>query len=81
MPNSDFVEKLRVLVEVYEHLMGEPGTSKAHLDALLADPDTATPHECDGPRSGANDEYLAVLLLVRRDPKQYGVLVTAQISN
>ena len=33
--NSDYLEKLCDLVEVYEHLGGEPGTSKARVDSLL----------------------------------------------
>ena len=41
MSNSDYLEKLRDLVEVYEHLGGEPGTSKARIDSLLIDPELA----------------------------------------
>ena len=41
MSNSDYLEKLRDLVEVYEHLGGEPGTSKARVDSLLIDPEHA----------------------------------------
>ena len=45
MSNSDYLEKLRDLVEVYEHLGSEPGTSKARDDSLLIDPDLADEDE------------------------------------
>ena len=45
MSNSDYLEKLRDLVEVYEHLGGEPGTSKARVDTFLIDPDLADDDE------------------------------------
>ena len=45
MTNSDYLEKMHELIEVYEHLGGEPGTSKTLVDAPLVDPDAATPLE------------------------------------
>ena len=76
MSNSDYLEKLRDLVEVYEHLRGEPSTSKARVDTLLIDPDLADDDERQEPKTKAQDEYLAVLLLTKSDPKRYGTLVT-----
>ena len=76
MSNSDYLEKLRDLVEVYEHLGGEPGTSKARVDSFLIDPDLADDDERQEAKVKARDEYIAVLLLTKSDPKRYGPLVT-----
>ena len=76
MSNSDYLEKLRDLVEVYEHLGGEPGTSKARVDSLLIDPDLADEDERQEAKTKAREEYLAVLLLTKSDPKRYATLVT-----
>ena len=76
MSNSDYLEKLQDLVEVYEHLRGEPGTSKARVDTLLIDPDLADDNERQEAKTKARDEYLTVLLLTKSDPKRYGSLVT-----
>ena len=76
MSNSDYLEKLRDLVEAYEHLGGEPGTSKARVDSLLIDPDLADDDERQEANTKARDEYLAVLLLTKSDHKRYGPLIT-----
>ena len=76
MSNSDYLEKLRDLVEVYEHLGGEPGTSKARVDSLLIDPDLADEDERQEAKTKAREEYLSVLLLTKSDPKRYATLVT-----
>ena len=62
MSNSDYLEKLRDLVEVYEHLGGEPGTLKARVDSLLIDPDLADDDERQEAKIKTRDEYIAVLL-------------------
>ena len=80
MSNSDYLEKLRDLVEVYEHLGGEPGTSKARVDTFLIDPDLADDDERQEAKTKARDQYLAVLLLTKSDPKRYGPLV-ADVEN
>ena len=71
MSNSDYLEKLRDLVEVYEHLGGEPGISKARVDTLLVDPELADDDERMEAKAKAREEYLAVLLLTKSDPKRY----------
>ena len=76
MSNSDYLEKLRDLVEVYEHLGGEPGISKARVDTLLVDPELADDDERTEAKTKAREEYLAVLLLTKSDPKRYATLVT-----
>ena len=76
MSNSDYLEKLRDLVKVYEHLGGEPGTSKARIDSLLIDPELAGDDDRLEAKTKAREEYLAVLLLTKSDPKRYGTLVT-----
>ena len=76
MSNSDYLEKLRDLVEVYEHLGSEPGTSKARIDSLLIDPELAGDGDRLEAKTKAREEYLAVLLLAKSDPKRYGTLVT-----
>ena len=45
MSNSDYLEKLRELVEVYEHLGGEPGCSDSRINAHLIDPELADADE------------------------------------
>ena len=75
MSNSDYQEKLRDLVEVYEHLNGEPGTLKAIVDSLLIDPEHADDDDRHEAKTKAREEYLAVLLLTKSDPKRYGMLV------
>ena len=76
MSNSDYLEKLRDLVEVYEHLSGEPGILKARIDSLLIDPELADDDDRQDAKTKAREEYLAVLLLTKSDPKRYGSLVT-----
>ena len=76
MSNSDYLEKLRDLVEVYEHLGGEPGISKARVDTLLVDPEIADDDERIEAKTKAREEYIAVLLLTKSDPKRYATLVT-----
>ena len=76
MSNSNYLEKLRDLVEVYEHLSGEPGTSKARIDSLLIDLELADDDERQEAKTKVREEYLAVLLLTKSDPKRYGSLVT-----
>ena len=76
MSNSDYLEKLRDLVEVYEHLGGEPGTSKARVDSHLIDPDLADDDKRQEAKTKARDEYLAVLLLTKSNHKRYGPLIT-----
>ena len=76
MSNSDYLEKLRDLVEVYEHLGGEPGTSKARIESLLINAKFADDDDRMEAKSKAREEYLAVLLLTKSDPKRYGSLIT-----
>ena len=76
MSNSDYLEKLRDLVEVYEHLGGEHGTLKARIDSLLIDPELVDNDDRQDAKTKAREEYLAVLLLTKSDPKRYGSLVT-----
>ena len=61
--------------KVYEHLSGEPGTSQTHVDALLANPAIVTEAEKAAAKARAQEEYMAVLLLTKSDPWQYGSLV------
>ena len=76
MSNSDYLEKLCDLVEVYEQLSGEPGTSKARFDSLLIDPELADDDDIQDAKTKTREEYLAVLLLTKSDPERYGSLVT-----
>ena len=66
MSNSDYLEKLRDLVEVYEHLGSKPGTSKARVDSLLMDPELADDDDRLEAKTKALEEYLAVLLLTKK---------------
>ena len=80
MSNSDYLEKLRELVEVYEHLGGEPGCSEVRVNAQLIDPEMADADEIRDAKIEAREEYLAVTLLFKSDPKRYANLV-ADIEN
>ena len=75
MTNSDYLEKVRELADMFEYLGGELGPSQARVDALLADPDTATDEEKEAAKATAREEYLAVILLTKSDPKRYAALV------
>lgn len=76
MTNSEYLELLRELVEVYEHLGGEPGVSRTRVNTLLQDPDKATKAERAKAKADAREEYLAVLLLLNSDTKQFRSLIT-----
>ena len=78
MSNSDYLEKLRDLVEVYEHLGGDPGTSSARINARVMDLEDL--EEREAAKVDAREEYIAVLLLTKSDPKRYASLV-ADIEN
>ena len=78
MSNSDYLEKLRDLVEVDEHLGGEPGMSSARIDARVMDLEDL--EEREAAKIDACEEYIAVLLLTKSDPKRYVSLV-ANIEN
>ena len=80
MSNSDYLEKLRELVEVYEHLGGEPGCSEVRVNARLIDPEMADADEIRDAKIEAREEYLAVTLLFKSDPKRHANLV-ADIEN
>ena len=80
MSNSDYLEKLRELVEVYEHLGGEPGCSEVRVNARLVDPEMADEDEIREAKIEAREEYLAVTLLFKSDPRRYANLV-ADIEN
>ena len=45
MSNSDYLEKMRELVEVYEHLGGKPGCSEVRVNSRLIDPEMADTDE------------------------------------
>ena len=75
MSNHDFHEKLTKLVEVYEHLGGELGTSRICIDAPLVDPETYTAIEREGSHVHAQDKYLGVLVITKSNPKQYASLL------
>ena len=80
MSNSDDLEKLRELVEVYEHLGGEPGCSEARVNARLINPKMADADKIRDAKTEAREEYLAVMLLFKSDPKRYANLV-ADLEN
>ena len=69
MSNSDYLEKLRELVEVYKHLGGEPGCSEVRVNSWLIDPEMADADEIHDTKMEAREEYLAVMLLFKSDPK------------
>ena len=80
MSNSDYLEKLRELVEVYEHLGGEPGCSDSRINACLIDPELADADKIRNAKNEVWEEYLAIMLLYKSDPKHYASLV-ADIEN
>ena len=84
MTNSEYLKKLKGLIEVYEHFGGEPGTGTRRVDLLLvqlaADPTSPTKAERSAAIQQARDTYLATLLLVKSDAKRYGALL-ADIEN
>ena len=75
MSNSDYLEKFRGLISVYEHCGGEPGVTSARIKSFEdpAEPD-ADKAERDA-RAKAKNEYIAVSFLLKSDPKRYAQLV------
>ena len=67
-------------MEVYEHLGGEPGCSDSRINAQLIDPELANADEIHDTKNEAQEEYLAVMLLYKSDPKRYASLM-ADIEN
>ena len=84
MSNSKFLEKLKGLVEVYEHFGGEPGTNSQRVNEELQDtaanPSNPTVVERASAVSHARDAYMATLLLLKSDNKRYGALI-ADLEN
>ena len=82
MTNSEYLEKLKGLVEVFEHFGGQPGIEQDRIDAHITAADAANPTDAEiaAAKVLARDEYMASMLLIKSDPKRYGAL-TADIEN
>ena len=81
MTVSEYAEKLKALVEVHEHLGGEPGTSRARLLEQVDEPsELEIPTKLAAAKASAREEYMATLLLARSDPRRFAVLV-ADVHN
>ena len=63
------------MVAIYDHLGRESGTGHARVDALLANLENATTLEQSSAREQAKQEFVAVFLLLKSDPKWYGPFV------
>ena len=59
---------------------GEPGCSEARVNVRLIDPKMANSDEIRDAKTEAREEYLAVMLLFKSDPKRYANLV-ADLEN
>ena len=81
MSNTAYLEKLKSLVEVYEHAGGEPGMTQQRVanftDLTGVDPNNAVAAAAAAAagRAAAKDNYMATLLSLRSDPKRCGNLV------
>ncbi|KAL7568034.1 hypothetical protein ACA910_004613 [Epithemia clementina (nom. ined.)] len=76
MTNSDYLEKTKSLVEVYEYLGGEPGCGSNQLQEFAeAGEDITDANTLAKVKARACDEYLAVMLLMKSDTQCYGSLV------
>ncbi|KAL7566007.1 hypothetical protein ACA910_011027 [Epithemia clementina (nom. ined.)] len=82
MSNSEFLEKLKSLVEVYEHLGGEPGGGKQRMEDFVDEDseEISDTSNLANIKACARDEYLAVWLLLKSDRKRYGALVDDLIN-
>ena len=80
MPNHLFLARFKELVEVFEHLGGEPGTSQALIEPYIMkyarDPEFPTDQEQADAIMRAREQYLAILFLFKADKKRYGSLLT-----
>ena len=81
MSNSAYLEKLKSLVEVFEHLGGEPGTSAARVQQYLGDPNEKDLDILDVAHGLAREEYIAVNLIIKSDPKRYRTLIDHLANN
>ena len=75
MTNSDYLEKFKGLIAVYEHCGGEPGITASRIKLFL---DTSEPDADKAEREArakARNEYIAVTFLLKSDGKRYGQLL------
>jgi hypothetical protein len=84
MTNPEYLEKMKGLVDVYEHFGGEPGVNTSRVDAILIDTAVDIANPTAGERAHAvvqaRETYMATMLLSKSDPKRYGALL-ADIEN
>ena len=75
MTNSDYLEKFKGLIAVYEHCGGEPGITALRIKLFV---DTSEPDADKAEREArakAKNEYIAVTFLLKSDTKRYGQLL------
>lgn len=76
MTLHDYFERLKGLIEVYEHVGGEPGVSRARVVQYLNNPaDEDDPNLCEQAKADAQKEYIAMSLSLKSDPRRYGGLI------
>jgi hypothetical protein len=82
MSNSTYLKKLKLLIEVYEHNGGKPGGGVSRVTEFLVgdEPNIKDPNQCAAAAAHAHEEYIAILLLTKSDPKRYGDLVSAMVN-
>ena len=75
MSNATYLEKVKSLIEVYEHAGGEPGTNAQRVieftDLTDVDPDDENEVAAaeERGRAAARENYMAAFLLLHSDPK------------
>ena len=75
MSNSDYLEKFKGLISVYEHCGGEPGVTGARIKSFQDPTEPDTDKAEREARAKARNEYIAVSFLLKSDPKRYAQLV------
>jgi hypothetical protein len=82
MSNSDFLEKFKSLIDIYEHTGGDIGSAThRYRDYLLAGESDTDPDAFKKAVSRCKDEYIGVGLLVKSDPKRYNSLMADLVNS
>ena len=82
MTNSDFLEKFKSLVDIFEHAGGDLGSSVSrYREYLLPEENENNNNDFKKAMAHCRDEYIGVALIVKSDPKRYGSLMVELVNS
>ena len=81
MSNSKYLEKLKRLIEVFEHMGSKPDTSLARVIQHLPNSEDVRDDKLyENAKWAVHDEYMATINILRSDPWRYGPLITDLVN-